>query len=48
MKFHEILSDCHILSPSSSFRELSSHTLPHGQNGEGLGTLAIEILWISP
>lgn len=42
MKFHEILSACHILSPSGSFRELPSHMLLHGQNGEGLGTLAID------
>ena len=48
MKFHEILSACHILSPSGSFRELPSHMLPHGQNGEGMGTLDTEILWISP
>lgn len=48
MQFHEILSACHILSPSGSFRELPSHTLPQGQNGEGMGTLSIEILWISP
>ena len=48
MQFHEILSACHILSPSGSFRELPSHTLPQGQNGEGMDTLSIEILWISP